>query len=175
MATLEADASVPADALFSYKKTEEGETTKIYYSTNTADFKTENLSGATEIKILGNITLEDDVVVNLGNYKNNVITVAGNATLNLADKNLTVNRNDASGGQATVSGISWTDGQVPAIVIADGSEFTVEASLKDKIYTIGENMNIRRFVIVDGNVCTYIHGSGVTGVIVDMECQVLYE
>jgi elongation factor Ts len=52
-----------------------------------------------------------------------------------------------------------------------GSEFTVEASLKDKIYTIGENMNIRRFVIVDGNVCTYIHGSGVTGVIVNMECE----
>lgn len=52
-----------------------------------------------------------------------------------------------------------------------GSEFTVEASLKDKIYTIGENMNIRRFVIVDGNVCTYIHGGGVTGVIVNMECE----
>ncbi len=52
-----------------------------------------------------------------------------------------------------------------------GSEFTVEASLKDKIFTIGENMNIRRFVIVDGNVCTYIHGSGVTGVIVNMECE----
>ena len=52
-----------------------------------------------------------------------------------------------------------------------GSEFTVEASLKDKIYTIGENMNIRRFVIVDGNVCTYIHGSGVTGVIGKMECE----
>lgn len=52
-----------------------------------------------------------------------------------------------------------------------GSEFTVEASLKDKIYTIGENMNIRRFVIVDGNVSTYIHGSGVTGVIVSMDCE----
>ena len=52
-----------------------------------------------------------------------------------------------------------------------GSEFTVEASLKDKIYTIGENMNIRRFVIVDGNVCTYIHGSGVTGVIVTIDCE----
>lgn len=52
-----------------------------------------------------------------------------------------------------------------------GSEFTVEASLKDKIYTIGENMSIRRFVIVDGNVSTYIHGNGVTGVIVCMECD----
>ena len=52
-----------------------------------------------------------------------------------------------------------------------GSEFTVEASLKDKIFTIGENMSIRRFVVVEGNVVTYIHGGGVTGVIVKMECE----
>ena len=52
-----------------------------------------------------------------------------------------------------------------------GSEFTVEASLKDKIFTIGENMSIRRFVIVEGDVVTYIHGGGVTGVIVKMECE----
>ncbi len=44
--------------------------------------------------------------------------------------------------------------------------FTVEAKLKDMIFTIGENMNIRRFVIVDGVVSTYIHGNGSTGVIV---------
>ncbi len=52
-----------------------------------------------------------------------------------------------------------------------GSEFTVEASLKDKIFTIGENMNIRRFTIVEGNVSTYIHGAGVTGVIVKFDCD----
>ena len=51
-----------------------------------------------------------------------------------------------------------------------GSEFTVEASLKDKIFTIGENMNIRRFVVIEGNVTTYIHGKGATGVIVKMDC-----
>ena len=44
--------------------------------------------------------------------------------------------------------------------------FTVEAKLKDMIFTIGENMNIRRFVIVDGVVSTYIHGNGSTGVVV---------
>lgn len=44
--------------------------------------------------------------------------------------------------------------------------FTVEAKLKDMIFTIGENMNIRRFVVVDGVVSTYIHGNGGTGVIV---------
>ena len=43
---------------------------------------------------------------------------------------------------------------------------TVEAKLKDMIFTIGENMNIRRFVIVDGITSTYIHGGGVAGVIV---------
>ncbi len=44
--------------------------------------------------------------------------------------------------------------------------FTVEAKLKDMIFTIGENMNIRRFVVVDGVVSTYIHGNGGTGVVV---------
>ena len=34
------------------------------------------------------------------------------------------------------------------------------------IFTIGENMNIRRFVIVEGVFSTYIHGAGTTGVIV---------
>jgi elongation factor Ts len=46
------------------------------------------------------------------------------------------------------------------------TDMNVEAKLKDMIFTIGENMNIRRFVIVDGVVSTYIHGKGTTGVIV---------
>lgn len=48
----------------------------------------------------------------------------------------------------------------------DGGEFTVEQALKDKIFTIGENMTIRRFVIVEGVTSTYIHGKGTTGVVV---------
>jgi elongation factor Ts len=48
------------------------------------------------------------------------------------------------------------------------TDFTVEAKLKDMVFTIGENMNIRRFVIVDGNLATYIHGKGTTGVIVKL-------
>lgn len=46
------------------------------------------------------------------------------------------------------------------------TDFTVESKLKDMIFTIGENMNIRRFVIVEGTVSTYIHGGGTTGVII---------
>ena len=51
------------------------------------------------------------------------------------------------------------------------SDMTVEAKLKDMIFTIGENMNIRRFVIVDGLVSTYIHGKGSTGVIINFEAD----
>ena len=46
---------------------------------------------------------------------------------------------------------------------------TVEAKLKDMIFTIGENMNIRRFVLVDGITSTYIHGGGMAGVIVKFD------
>ena len=53
-----------------------------------------------------------------------------------------------------------------------GSEFTVEASLKDKIFTIGENMNIRRFVVVEGVTSTYIHGTGSIGVVAKFETNV---
>ena len=49
------------------------------------------------------------------------------------------------------------------------TDMTVEAKLKDMIFTIGENMNIRRFLVVDGAVSTYIHGKGSTGVIVNFE------
>ena len=44
----------------------------------------------------------------------------------------------------------------------------VEAALKDKIFTIGENINIRRFVIIDGAASSYIHGKGNIGVVVKM-------
>ena len=53
----------------------------------------------------------------------------------------------------------------------DGSEETVEAELKGKIFTIGEKLSIRRFVVVDGTLATYIHGAGVSGVIVKFDAD----
>ncbi len=50
--------------------------------------------------------------------------------------------------------------------MAFDDSFTVEAKLKDMIFTIGENMSIRRFVVVEGILTSYIHGGGTTGVIV---------
>ena len=51
------------------------------------------------------------------------------------------------------------------------TEMTVEAKLKDMIFTIGENMNIRRFLVVEGVLTSYIHGKGSTGVIVKFEAD----
>ena len=48
----------------------------------------------------------------------------------------------------------------------DGTELTVDAKLKEMIFTIGEKITIRRFVIREGITSTYIHGAGVAGVIV---------
>ena len=53
----------------------------------------------------------------------------------------------------------------------NGTDMTVEAKLKDMIFTIGENMNIRRFLIVEGVLTSYIHGKGSTGVIVKFEAD----
>ena len=52
---------------------------------------------------------------------------------------------------------------------ADG--LTVDGMLKEKILQIGENMSIRRFVIVDGVLSTYVHGGGTIGVIVKVNAD----
>ncbi|MGN0527187.1 MAG: translation elongation factor Ts [Acutalibacteraceae bacterium] len=50
-----------------------------------------------------------------------------------------------------------------------GSDRTVEENLHDMVLSIGENLKIRRFEIVEGDVVTYIHGGGAVGVAVQFE------
>lgn len=52
---------------------------------------------------------------------------------------------------------------------AVGTEMTVDALLKEKILTIGENIKIRRFQRYEGTVVSYIHGGGRIGVLVKFE------
>ena len=49
---------------------------------------------------------------------------------------------------------------------------TVADALAENTYKIGEKLSIRRFVIVEGVVSTYIHGLGATGVIVSFDTDV---
>ena len=53
-----------------------------------------------------------------------------------------------------------------------GTDMTVEAALKDKIFTIGENLSIRRFVVEQGTLSSYIHGGGTIGVLVRGETDI---
>lgn len=52
---------------------------------------------------------------------------------------------------------------------AVGSDMTVDALLKEKILTIGENIKVRRFQRYEGTVVSYIHGGGRIGVLVKFE------
>lgn len=52
---------------------------------------------------------------------------------------------------------------------ASGSSDTVDALLKDKILTIGENIKIRRFARYEGAVTSYVHAGGRIGVIVKFD------
>ncbi len=47
-----------------------------------------------------------------------------------------------------------------------GEDRTVDEVLKEKIFTIGEKLTIRRFIVVEGISSSYVHGGGTIGVIV---------
>ena len=49
---------------------------------------------------------------------------------------------------------------------------TVADALAEKTYTIGEKLSIRRFVVIEGVVSSYIHGLGATGVVVSFDTDV---
>ena len=53
----------------------------------------------------------------------------------------------------------------------DGTGATVEEKIAEMIFTIKEKIDIRRFVVVEGTTSTYIHGAGVTGVIVKFDAD----
>lgn len=54
----------------------------------------------------------------------------------------------------------------------DGTDETVDASLKEQTFIIGEKLSIRRFIIREGIMSTYIHGKGSMGVIINFDTDV---
>ncbi len=58
-----------------------------------------------------------------------------------------------------------------ACTIAGGTD-TVQAALQEKILVIGENMKIRRFVRLEGDMVPYVHGEGRIGVMVQFDTDV---
>ena len=56
--------------------------------------------------------------------------------------------------------------------ISENSEITVEKALQEEILAIGENLKIRRFVRLTGNLISYIHGEGKIAVLVKFNDEV---
>ncbi len=52
---------------------------------------------------------------------------------------------------------------------ADGSEQTVEEMLREKVLTIGENIQVRRFERMEGACVAYVHAGGKIGVLVNFD------
>ncbi|MBQ4129420.1 MAG: elongation factor Ts [Ruminococcus sp.] len=55
---------------------------------------------------------------------------------------------------------------------AAGSEMTVAELLQEKVLTIGENIQIRRFEKFDGPTVAYVHAGGKIGVLVNLDTDV---
>lgn len=53
----------------------------------------------------------------------------------------------------------------------DGTDVTVSDKIADMVFTIKEKIDVRRFVVVEGTTSTYIHGNGVTGVVVKFDAD----
>lgn len=72
----------------------------------------------------------------------------------------------------TIAKTNPTDVEALLNTICDGSSVTVAEALREKILTIGENMNIRRFVRTEGSVVSYVHGGGRIGVLMDFDTDI---
>ena len=60
---------------------------------------------------------------------------------------------------------------VDELLDMDMGGLTVGDAIRDKILTIGENISVRRFVRLSGNVVSYIHGGGRIGVLVSFDAD----
>ena len=58
---------------------------------------------------------------------------------------------------------------VAALLASEVNGTTVDAIMKDKIYTIGENLSIRRFAIMEGQLASDVHAGGRIGVLVKFD------
>lgn len=55
---------------------------------------------------------------------------------------------------------------------AEGTDRTMQELQQEKVQTIGENIKVRRFVRMEGDLITYVHGGGRIGVLVKFDTDV---
>lgn len=121
---------------------------------------------ATAAKKAGRIASEGIVKVYMSDDKNVSVLLEVNSETDFVAKNNEFQDfvNDVA---KVVADTNPAD--VDALKATKLGDTTVDEALTALIAKIGENMNIRRFVRFEGNVCCYSHGAGRIGVIVKAE------
>lgn len=121
---------------------------------------------ATAAKKAGRIAAEGIVYAAVDKATNTGVVVEVNSETDFVSKNESF--------QAFVKMIGETilkskPASVEALLEVSVDGKTVSDILKDKIFTIGENLKIRRFTRMEGHLASYIHGGGRIGVLVKFD------
>lgn len=125
---------------------------------------------AASIKKAGRIAAEGIVLSVVDDAKKVGVVVEVNAETDFVAKNETF--------QAFVKEIAdiilnQNPADLEALLACTGSEgFTVEKMVQEKVLTIGENIKIRRFVRMEGDLVSYVHAGGKIGVMVKFDTDV---
>ena len=123
---------------------------------------------AASVKKAGRIAAEGIAFAKTSDCGKVAVVIEVNAETDFVAKNADF-QNFVSTCADTVISTNPVDVEVLLATKAVGSEDTIDALLKDRILTIGENMKVRRFARYEGAVTSYVHAGGRIGVIVKFD------
>lgn len=125
---------------------------------------------AAAIKKAGRIAAEGVVLSVVDEEKKAGVVIEVNAETDFVAKNDTFNSFVAECAKLV---LDKRPADVDALLACVGSDgLTVEQMVQEKVLTIGENIKIRRFVCLEGDLVSYVHGGGKIGVMVKFETNV---
>lgn len=125
---------------------------------------------AAAIKKAGRIAAEGVVLSVVDEEKKAGVVIEVNAETDFVAKNDTFNSFVAECAKIV---LDKRPADVDALLACVGSDgLTVKQMVQEKVLTIGENIKIRRFVCMEGDLVSYVHGGGKIGVMVKFETNV---
>ncbi len=125
---------------------------------------------AAAIKKAGRIAAEGVVLSTVDEAKKLGVVIEINAETDFVAKNETFNSFVAECASIV---LTQRPADVDALLACVGSDgLTVEQMVQEKVLTIGENIKIRRFVCMEGDLVSYVHGGGKIGVLVQFVTDV---
>ena len=123
---------------------------------------------AASVKKAGRIAAEGVAFAKTSDCGKVAVVIEVNAETDFVAKNADF-QNFVSTCADTVISTNPADVETLLATKAVGSEDTIDALLKDRILTIGENIKVRRFARYEGAVTSYVHAGGRIGVIVKFD------